>query len=249
MAIAVVTPDNLEYFKGKQDDFNAGEYAKKSDVPTKVSQLTNDSGYQTESQLQAAINAAIASVLVWKGVKATTGELPQSGNKTGDVWHVSEDSAEYAWNGSTWEALGGMLQASVAWTDITGKPSTFTPATHSHDAATTSAAGFMSTSDKAKLDGIAEGANAYTHPSSAAGAKSSGLYKVATDAQGHVTGATPVSKADITGLGIPGQDTTYGLATQSAAGLMSASDKTKLDNLEEAVAMTTEEIDALFEQA
>ena len=39
------------------------------------------------------------------------------------------------------------------------------------------------------------------------GAKSSGLYKVAIDAAGHVTGATAVAKADITGLGIPGTDT------------------------------------------
>lgn len=35
---------------------------------------------------------------------------------------------------------------------------------HSHSAATTSAAGFMSATDKAKLDGIAAGANAYSHP-------------------------------------------------------------------------------------
>lgn len=35
---------------------------------------------------------------------------------------------------------------------------------HTHSAATTSAAGFMSASDKAKLDGIASGANAYTLP-------------------------------------------------------------------------------------
>lgn len=35
---------------------------------------------------------------------------------------------------------------------------------HGHDAATSSAAGFMSAADKSKLDGIAAGANAYTHP-------------------------------------------------------------------------------------
>ena len=47
----------------------------------------------------------------------------------------------------------------------------------------------------------------YTHPSYTA--KSSGLYKVTVDATGHVSGATAVTKADITGLGIPAQDTTY----------------------------------------
>lgn len=37
-------------------------------------------------------------------------------------------------------------------------------AAHTHSDATTSAAGFMSSADKTKLDGIAAGANAYTHP-------------------------------------------------------------------------------------
>lgn len=38
--------------------------------------------------------------------------------------------------------------------------------THTHSAATTSAAGFLSAADKTKLDGIAAGANNYTHPAS-----------------------------------------------------------------------------------
>lgn len=36
---------------------------------------------------------------------------------------------------------------------------------HSHAAATTDAAGFMSAADKVKLNGISSGANKYTHPS------------------------------------------------------------------------------------
>lgn len=59
------------------------------------------------------------------------------------------------------------------------------------------------TAEKNKLSGIAERANNYVHPTSAAGAKSAGLYKITTDANGHVTAATVVAKADITGLGIP----------------------------------------------
>lgn len=70
--------------------------------------------------------------------------------------------------------------------------------------ATQSAHGLMSAADKKKLDGVEANANHYVHPTSAAGAKASGLYKVATDAQGHVTGATAVTKSDITALGIPG---------------------------------------------
>ena len=135
MAIPFVSPENLEYFKTKQDAQNDATFAKKS-------------------ELQSAINTAIASVLTWKGVKENVSALPSSGNKIGDVWHVSADSGEYAWDGTEWQALGGMLQASVAWDDITGKPSTFAPSTHQHNAATTGAPGFMSAADKGKLDSI-----------------------------------------------------------------------------------------------
>lgn len=55
---------------------------------------------------------------------------------------------------------------------------------------------------KNKLDGIAENANNYTHPTYTAA--SSGLYKVTVDTLGHITSVTAVSKEDITGLGIPG---------------------------------------------
>lgn len=41
---------------------------------------------------------------------------------------------------------------SVAWANVSGKPSTYAPSTHSHSAASTSANGFMSSTDKAKLD-------------------------------------------------------------------------------------------------
>lgn len=76
------------------------------------------------------------------------------------------------------------------------------------------------------------GQAAYTHAVTNKGSKfDSGLYKIATNAEGHVTGATAVAKSDITALGIPAQDTTYVAATTSAAGLMSSEDKTKLDGI------------------
>lgn len=104
-----------------------------------------------------------------------------------------------------------------------------TPTNTTYNAATTSAAGLMSAADKTKLDGIASGANAYSHP--AYTAKDSGLYKVTVDATGHVSGTAAVAKSDITALGIPAQDTTYSAATTSAAGLMSSTDKSKLDGI------------------
>lgn len=60
------------------------------------------------------------------------------------------------------------------------------------------------------------GATAYTHSTSDTGkALSSGLYKITTSVRGHVTAGTAVTKADITGLGIPAQDTVYTHPTSS----------------------------------
>lgn len=97
------------------------------------------------------------------------------------------------------------------------------------DVATASTAGAMSAADKAKLDGIAEGANNYTHPAHTA--HESGLYKVTVDAQGHVSGAEAATKEDITGLGIPAQDTTYKKATAEADGLMSKEHFAKVEGV------------------
>lgn len=100
------------------------------------------------------------------------------------------------------------------------------------DLATTSTAGAMSATDKTKLDGIAEGANNYTHPAHTAHV--AGFYKVTVDDEGHVTDATAVQKSDITGLGIPAQDTTYEPAVADGDdGLLTGEDKAKLDGISE----------------
>ena len=98
-----------------------------------------------------------------------------------------------------------------------------------YDEATTGKSGLMSASDKKKLDGIAANANNYTHPSYTQ--RQSGLYKVTVDNTGHVSAVAAVTKSDITGLGIPAQDTTYNVASTSANGLMSSTDKQKLDGI------------------
>ena len=65
------------------------------------------------------------------------------------------------------------------------------------------------TAEKNKLATIAEGANKYVHP--VYNKQPSGLYKIAVDLTGHVSGVWPVSKDDIVALGIPAQDTVYEL--------------------------------------
>lgn len=60
--------------------------------------------------------------------------------------------------------------------------------------------------------------NNYVHPAGSAPSKASGFYKFSTDSTSHVASVTAVTKADITALGIPAQDTntTYTFANGSA---------------------------------
>ena len=53
------------------------------------------------------------------------------------------------------------------------------------------------------------GKTAYDHANSKGSAFTSGLYKITTNNQGHVTDATAVTKEDITALGVPSTDTKY----------------------------------------
>ena len=118
-----------------------------------------------------------------------------------------------------------------------------------YSVATAAADGLMSKEDKSKLDGVV--ANATKVEASATNGNikvngvetvvydheeftehASGFYKVAVNAEGHVSAATAVTKADITALGIPGQDTTYGLATADKEGLQTAAQFTKVEGIE-----------------
>lgn len=138
---------------------------------------------------------------------------------------------------------------------------------HTHGDATTSSHGMMSAADKTKLNGIAPGANAYSHPTSSgnkhipAGGASGQILRWASNGTAQwgndnnttysamkgasatangSTGLVPAPtmgnqgkylRADGTWQTPPDTNTTYGTATQSANGLMSAADKKKLDNL------------------
>lgn len=110
--------------------------------------------------------------------------------------------------------------------------------------------GLMSAAQYVKLEGIAEGAtkteasgtngvlningtavNVYIHPTGAA--LTSGIYKIATDTNGHITTGVAVTKADLVALGLPAQDTTYNKASATADGLMSKEDFAKLEDVSE----------------
>lgn len=103
--------------------------------------------------------------------------------------------------------------------------------------ATETNAGLMPPASVTKLKGIDEGANKYTHPTHTA--RASGLYKITVDKLGHVIAVSAVQKSDITNLGIPDSDTTYGLASAYNNGLMSSTQYSKLSGIESGANKTT----------
>ena len=178
----------------------------------------------------------LTSYVTGLSVNGRTVTYTKGDGTSGTIQTQDTDTKYSVFKGATSSAAGGtgLVPAPTAGQQaryLRGDGTWQTPPNTTYNNATTSADGLMSSEDKTKLDGIATGANKYTHPSYSA--KASGLYKVTVDATGHVSAATAVTKSDITSLGIPGQDTntTYTPATDDADGLMSAEDKAKLDGI------------------
>ena len=133
---------------------------------------------------------------------------PSYTNRASGLYKITVDTTGHV------SAATAVTKSDITALGIPGQDTNtiYTPATDDTD-------GLMSAEDKTKLDGIASGANKYTHPSYTA--RTSGLYKITVDGMGHVSSVASVTKSDITALGIPAKDTTYPAfkgATSSAAG-------------------------------
>lgn len=87
---------------------NTTQVATTAFVTTAVSGKANSADVYTKSE----VDSLVTGVLHYKGTKTTVAELPSSGNKTGDVWHVTADGGEYAWNGTAWEPMGSEIDLS-----------------------------------------------------------------------------------------------------------------------------------------
>lgn len=184
-------------------------------VPTKVSDLTNDSAFQTNTEVAQAIQTAISKTghAVFKKVDA----VPEAAAAEDNVLYLVMNSKT-----KHYDIYAKVENEVVLLDDTTVDLTNYVEKEDGKDLSTND----YTTEDKEKLAGL----NNYTHPSYTQ--QSSGFYKVTVDATGHVSAVEAVTKEDITGLGIPAQDTTYSPATSEADGLMSKNDKTKLDGIE-----------------
>lgn len=192
-------------------------------VPTKTSQLENDKKFQTDTEVSSAIQTAISKSghASYQKVSAVPAVDAAQENILYLVMNTTTKHydiyAKIKGDGDTYT----MEQLDDTTVDLSGYVEKEAGKGLSDENFTAAL--------KDKLDGIAAGANKYVHPTHTAAA--SGLYKTTVDEEGHVTATTPVTKDDITKLGIPAQDTTYDETTTAKAGLMSAADKTKLDGM------------------
>ena len=137
-------------------------------------------------------------------------------NKSNNIWgswtKVADGGNAATVNGHT---VNANVPANAVFTDTT-----YNTVSQTKD-------GLMSAADKKKLDGIAAGANKYTLPT----ASSSTLGGVKTSST--VTSSSGYTACPIIS-GVPyykDTNTTYSTATSSANGLMSSSDKKKLDGI------------------
>lgn len=87
---------------------NTTQVATTAFVATAVSTKANSADVYTKTEVDNLVTGA----LHYKGTKANVSALPSTGNKTGDMWHVTADGGEYAWNGSAWEEMGSEIDLS-----------------------------------------------------------------------------------------------------------------------------------------
>ena len=199
-------------------------------VPTKVSELNNDSAFQTNTEVAQAIQTAIAKTghASFKKVDA----VPEAESAEDNVMYLVMNSKT-----KHYDIYAKVENEVVLLDDTTVDLTNYVEKEEGKGLSTND----YTTEEKEKLAGIAEGANNYTHP--AYTEQASGFYKVTVDATGHVSAVTAVTKADITGLGIPAQDTTYKPAVANGAdGLMTGADKAKLDGMEVATLAEVKEM-------
>lgn len=213
------------------------DYAKKTDVNTALANklgindtaaaaIKDDAGntISTTYASKADVSALLSTKL---GVTATAYAATRdgAGNNIVNTYAKKTDiPSAYTLPNATSSTLGGVKigsnisvsdgTISITKSNVTSALGYTPPASDTtYGDATTTSSGLMSSTDKVKLNGIADNANYYIHPPTHPASMISGLATVATSGNYNDLANKP------------------GDATTSSAGLMSAADKSKLDGI------------------
>lgn len=133
-----------------------------------------------------------------------------------------------------WQDIKGQDAPTVKWDDIDDKPESFTPSSHTHTksditdfptlAAVATSGSYDDLSNKPTIP------SAYTLPIASASALG-GVKSATTGTTSGRDYKVQVNSDGTMKVNVPWTNTTYNAATPSANGLMSAADKSKLDNI------------------
>jgi hypothetical protein len=227
--LPAISSDNTTYVLSKEGATikltgSDGSTTSVTDSDTKVTVDSALSSTSTNPVQNKVINSALAGKADASAIPTKTSQLTNdSGFKTTDnntTYTLTQDSTD---------------GHKITLTPSTGTATTITIPDNNttYSAATQSASGLMSAADKKKLDGIATGANNYTYTLPNATSSTLGGVKIGSNITVS-SGTISLTKSNVTtalGYTPPTTNTTYSAATTSAAGLMSAADKTKLDGI------------------
>lgn len=131
--VRILFMDKIQSYSVNTSDAWSGptilyDYALQSDIPTAVSDLTNDSNFQTDTQVDSKIASAVASAVTLKGSVATYSALPTTGQKHGDLYDVLDTGKNYVWlveeGTGRWDDYAGTIDMSAYWTSTTGQTNT-----------------------------------------------------------------------------------------------------------------------------
>lgn len=215
-----VVADDTARFKLTKADVQTGDTVKVTGTG-KMYFVIDDSKLSTEAGYEI-YTAGSATSVPWSGVTGKPSVFPPSAH-TQDIGTINglqvaldSKAANKDMTGATSEANGthGLVPAPTAGSQgkyLRGDGTWQTPPDTKYNNATGSSSGLMSPTDKTKLDGIAPNANNYVHPT--------------TPGNKHIPSGGSAGQflkwtADGTAVWAYDNDTKYGIATTSTAGLV-----------------------------
>ena len=188
------------------------------DKESKVTELNDE---DAANRLDSWLSPVINSMMTYKGQRESMTDLPKTDNRLGDVYYVVSEGKQYAYNGMSWELIddthGDGSQSLINYKGVKDTVAelpadgnevgdtwyvTEDSSMYMWNGTSWDSLGEVTPpSTDVSWDDIKDKPDVfYVHPTSPAGAKASGLYKIATDEDGHVVEATPVTTVDVSSV-------------------------------------------------